>query len=84
MNNKVLVKVITPHFNGEYDVFIPTNEYVYVVTKLIVKVLKDINEAGSNSKTVFQLMNVDTGAIYKQADIVRDTDIRNSTKLMLI
>ena len=63
MNNKVLVKVITPHFNGEYDVFIPTNEYVYVVTKLIVKVLKDINEAGSDSKTVFQLMNVDTGII---------------------
>ncbi len=84
MNNKVLVKIISPHFNNSYDVFIPINEYIYVVTELIVKVIRRINESDASLDKTFALMNKSTGVIYSPTTPVRDTDIRNSTELILL
>lgn len=84
MNNKVLVKIISPHFNNSYDVFIPINEYVGVVVDLIVKLLKNMSGSDLISNNKFSLMNKETGQIYSFSTIIRDTDIRNSTELILM
>lgn len=84
MKNKILVRVISPHLNNYYDVFIPINEYVGVVIELIKKILKDISDAELIDDRMYSLMNKDTGFIYSCSSIVRDTDIKNSTELILL
>jgi hypothetical protein len=84
MNNKVLVRISSPHLNGSYDVFIPINEYVGVVIKLVIKILDDINETNKMEGKTFMLINKQTGEIYNNDDIVRDTNIKNATELLLI
>ena len=84
MNNKVLVRISSQHLNGSYDVFIPINEYVGVIIKLVIKILDDINETNKMEGKTFMLINKQTGEIYNNDDIVRDTNIKNSTELLLI
>lgn len=83
MNNKVLVKIIEPIMNESFDMYIPVNEYIWVVKKLIAKNLSGLLPAYSdNVKTV--LINMDTSRIYTNNEIIIDTDIRNGTKIIII
>lgn len=84
MNNKILVKIISPHFNTSYELFIPINEYVGVIVDLTVKLLKNISGYEEIENRNFSLMNKNTGQIYNFSSIVRDTDIKNATELILM
>ena len=84
MNNKVLVRISSPQLNGSYDVFIPINEYVGVIIKLVIKILDDINETNKMEEKTFMLIKKKTSEIYNNDDIVRDTNIKNATELLLI
>lgn len=83
MNNKVLVKVYVPEMGEKYDVFIPVNEYIYVVTDLIRKSIISITGIDDLSRNSY-LMNRDTLQIYPGDFLVRDTDIKNSIELLLL
>lgn len=83
MKNKVLVKVIFPELEIEYDVFIPVNELVWKVTKLIVKAVSDITNTSLDIKLDYILMNKENGRIYNNNEVIIDTDIRNATELVI-
>lgn len=84
MNNKVLIKVYTPEYNKSYDIFIPVNELVWKVAKLMMKCISDINNINSDLKKEYLLINQKTNEIYNNNVIIRETDIRNGTELVLI
>ena len=85
MNNKVLVKVIPLELDKSYDVFIPVNEYIFKVSKMVTKVAYNILGFDVNIMTKeYFLVNRKTGRIYKNNELVIDTDIRNGTELILI
>ena len=42
MDNKILVKIYSPELGESYDVFIPVNEYISVVSKLVASVISNI------------------------------------------
>ena len=42
VKNKVLVKVIVPEIDSSYDIFIPVNEIIWKVKRLILKSIKDL------------------------------------------
>lgn len=85
MNNKVLVKVIPLELDKSYDVFIPVNEYIFKVNKMVTKVAYNILGFDVNIMTKeYFLVNRKTGRIYKNNELVIDTDIRNGTELILI
>lgn len=85
MNNKVLVKVIPLELDKSYDVFIPVNEYIFKVNKMVTKVAYNILGFDVNIMTKeYFLVNRKTGKIYKNNELVIDTDIRNGTELILI
>lgn len=83
MDNKVLVKIILPEINQNYDIFIPVNEIVWKIKKLLVKALSDLSCIDLNNKE-YLLINKDNGKIYNENEIIIDTDIRNTTELFLI
>lgn len=83
MENKVLIKVILPEIEICYDAFIPVNELIWKVKKMVVKAVSDLSGLNLNEKE-YIVINKDNGYIYGNNQIIIDTDIRNNTELYLI
>ena len=84
MTNKVLISLYVPMLNITYDVFIPVNEIMWKVNKLLVKSVCDLNDTGFPVNKNYALINMENGRIYNNNEIIFNTDIRNSTKIALI
>lgn len=85
MKNKILIKIIVPSLQESFDVFIPVNEQLWKINKLVTKSIYDLAEHNfdmQNDNYVF--INKDTGMVYNNNDIIVDTDIRNATELVMI
>jgi hypothetical protein len=78
--NKVLVSIYIVSLSKNFEIFIPINEKVGNIAKLLSNTLIDSIDLSRNNV----VMNMDSGVIYKNNDIVRATDIRNDTKLVLL
>ena len=85
MNNKVMIKAIIPSIDKVYDIKIPVNELAWKINKLIVKSIFDMNNIMYNIKTDnYVMINKETGRIYKNNEIIIDTDIRNGTEIIFL
>lgn len=84
MKNKVLIKLIVPELDSTFDVFIPVNELVWKIKKLILKSVSDLNNINTFNDLDCVLINKDNSKIYNNNEIILDTDIRNSSELILI
>lgn len=78
--NKVLVNLYIVSLSKNFEIFIPINEKVGNIVKLLDSTLFDSISTSKNNI----IMNMDSGVCYKNNDIVRDTDIRNDTNLVLL
>ena len=84
MENKVLVKLTMPEIDESFDIFIPVNETLWKVVKMMIKSINDIINTNFNMNNDYVLINKDNSRIYKNNEIVIETDIRNATELILI
>lgn len=84
MKNKVLIKLYVPELNESYDVFIPVNEYIWKIIKLSVKAISDLSNNALDTNKNYYLINIENGNIYQSNQIVINTEIRNSTRLILL
>lgn len=84
MNNKVLVKVVSASTSDSFDIFIPVNEYVWRIKKLIIKTISSIMGISITDDNSYILLNSDTGEIYDDNLIVINTNIRNGSELLLL
>ncbi len=84
MKNKILIKLIVPELDETFDIFIPVNELVWKIKKLILKAISDLSNANIDSNVDYILLNKDNSKIYNNNEIILDTDIRNSSELILI
>ena len=84
MNNKVLVKLIVPELDVSFDVFIPVNEIMWKVKRMLLKSVTDLVNIPLQENIECVIMNKDTCKIYSNNEVVINTDIRNSTELILI
>ena len=78
--NKILVNIYIVSLSKNFEIFIPINEKVGNIVKLLKSTLFDSIDSSKNNV----IMNMDSGICYKNNDIVRDTDIRNDTRLVLL
>jgi hypothetical protein len=78
--NKILINLYILSLGQKYELFIPVNEKVGNLANLLNSIMMD---SMVPSKTAM-IINVDSGKCYKNNDLVRDTDIINGTKLVLI
>ncbi|MBQ8681491.1 MAG: hypothetical protein IJ509_01085 [Bacilli bacterium] len=84
MNNKILIKLIVPDLDDSFDIFIPVNELVWKIKKLIVKTISDITNIESNENNYYILINKSNTRIYQNNEIIINTDIRNGSEIILI
>lgn len=84
MKNKVLIKLIIPEMDIDFDIFIPVNEIIWKLKKLILKSISDITSMPIDGNVEYVLLNKDNCKVYSNNEIVINTDIRNGSELMLI
>ena len=83
MENKVLIKLILFDMDECFDIFIPVNEIIWKIKKLIIKSISDITNISLDINNEYILINKDNSKIYDNNEIVINTDIRNGTELIL-
>ena len=84
MKNKVLVKLIVPELDSSFDVFLPVNEVVWKIKKMVAKIVGDLSNQSLDLDREYNIINKNTGRIYDNNEIIIDTDIRNATELLLL
>lgn len=84
MKNEILVELIVPVIEEKYDVYIPINRRIGNIIILISKAIFDISSGLYQVDENSSLYNRETGQRYVIDDLVRLTDIRNGTSLILI
>ena len=83
MNNKVLVTVLVPMIEEEYNVYIPVFKSISVTKELLIKTINELSDGHFPIKNNYVLMSGD-GLVYPDNSIVKECGIRNSDKVILI
>ena len=84
MKNKVLIELIVPEIEKSYDIYIPVSKKVGSVIKLLNKAIFELSDGVYNGGNKNQMYNRDTGVRYDNNSLIKDTDIRNGSKVILI
>ena len=84
IENKVLVTVNVPSLENKYDVYIPVNRKIYSVIKMLCNSLFTISQGAFIMKDNYLLYDANPGNIFDINALVRDTDIRNGSTIILL
>ncbi|MBQ6284715.1 MAG: hypothetical protein IJK67_00185 [Bacilli bacterium] len=79
-DNKYLVNIYVLSLDTNFEVYLPANEKVGNITKLMNTTMFDSINTDNNIKFI----NADTGKAYNNNDLIRDTDIKNDSRILLI
>ena len=78
--NKVIVNLYILSLGMSYEIYLPVNEKVGNISKLINTNMFD----SINMEKNYSILNVEDGTCYKKNVLIRDTNIKNGTKLLLV
>ena len=84
MNNKILIELEIPLIEKRYDLFIPINKKVGTVKNLIENALVELTDSAYVPKDDSNLYSKETGEIFDVNKTVRDTNLRNGSRIILI
>ncbi len=84
MKNKVLIELIVPDIDEKFNLYIPINKRIGNIVVLLNKAVKELTNGlyDGNNKTI--LYNKVTNERYAVNSLVRETNIRNGTVLILM
>ena len=82
--NKILIELEIPLLEKHFDLFIPINKKIGTIKKLIEESLKDLTDTNYEIKEDTNLYSKDTGDIYDVNKNVRDTDLKNGSRVILL
>lgn len=84
IENKVLVRVNIPSLEEKYDVYIPVNRKINNVIKMLKSSLYELSGGIFNKDEEYLIYDAKTGNMYDLNTLVRDTDIRNGSQIILL
>lgn len=84
MSNKILVKLIVPYLDGEYELFIPINKRISTIIKLLEKALNEMSNGYYMPKEDTLLIDGGTGNAFDVNITVKDTRLYNGAKIILL
>jgi len=83
MQLKVIIELYVPEIEEQYELYIPVNKTVGYCIRQVKKMLSERYEELKEDKQV-NLYNKRTGQMYLNNILVRNTDIRNGSQLVLL
>ena len=84
MEYKVLIKLYVPEIEQSYEVYIPINKTISQVLILLNKLVCNVSGESYPIKKNLKMYNRRTFEEYKLESIIRNTDIKNGTELVII
>lgn len=84
MKNKLLIELIVPSLEKTYDIYIPVNKKVGNVINLLQKSIFELSDGIYVPNSAAFLYNRETGEKYNIDVIIKDTNIRNGSKIILM
>ena len=82
--NKILIELEIPLIEKQYDLFIPINKKIGTIKKLIEDSLSDLTGNNYIIREDTNLYSKDTGEIYDVNKTVKDTDLQNGSRIILL
>lgn len=83
--NKYLVTFIVPVMDLEFDAYIPNCKKIGTIKKEILKYIKEVSENNFDVEfTDLCMIDKATGINYINDVFVKDTNIKNNTKIILV
>lgn len=82
--NKILIELEIPLIEKKYDLFVPINKKVGTVKTLIEASLVELTDNAYMPKEESNFYSKETGEIYDVNKNVRDTDLKNGSRILLI
>ena len=82
--NKILIELEVPLLEKNFDLFIPINKKIGTIKKLIEDSLVELTDKEYEIREDTNLYSKDTGNIYDVNQNVRDTDLQNGSRVILI
>ena len=84
MKNKVLVNLIVPEIDRNFDLYLPITKKIGNISNLLNKTISEISNGEYKESITDILYNVTTGERYYPDVLLVNTNIRNGTKLVLL
>ena len=84
MNNKILIRLYIPLIEEEYDIFIPINKRVGTIKQLLEKCISEQNDNGYVLAEDTILYSKETCKVYDVHLLVKDTDLKNGSRVVLL
>lgn len=84
MKNKILVELVVPEIEETYNVYIPANKKIGNIIILLSKAVCEFSQGVFEETNHNCLYDGETGKRYSINDLVRNTNIKNGSKIILI
>jgi hypothetical protein len=85
MNNKILIEVIVPLLEENFEIYIPVNKRISTVIKLIEKSLNEItNGYYPAQKENSVIIDEESGSVFDVNLTVKESKMINGSKIILI
>ena len=84
MKNKVLVELIVPDIGKTYNVYLPINKRIGSIIGLLNKSIFELSNGAFTGNNNTGLYNRETGDRYTINLLLRETDIRNGSSLVML
>lgn len=84
IKNKVLVELIVPEIDKNYEIYLPINKKIGNIINLLNKAVSELSNGEFLKSNTNSLYNVDTLEKYSSNVLLINTSIRNGSRLVLI
>ena len=84
MKNKVLTEIYIPSIDEKYNIYLPLNKNIAEIITLIGKSVGELKRIDTINYNNFSLYNKDNGILYSPEKLIRETNIRNGTRLIMM
>ncbi len=82
--NKILIELEIPLIEKKYDLFIPINKKVGTIKRLLEEALLELSDNAYIIKEDSNFYSKDNGTIYDVNQTVRETDLKNGSRIILL
>ncbi len=83
MKNKILVIIYVPLLDEEFDIYIPVVKKVGTVKNLIIKIIEEASDGTFENDNCKKLYDKVSGEMISDNQFVKDSIIKNGSKLIL-
>lgn len=84
MKNKYLITILIPDIEYEFDVYIPSNKKVGTIKKYLYSSINELTNGTFKIKDNVLFIDRDNGITYDNDNLIKDSGIKNGTKIVLI